>query len=210
MRAAVILGAVALAAAVPQALAQQSAAGATPAASNPIARFMGAVRESINLPPAAQQQPVATRKKQSQRYRRSFTSRGRYRARATRRVSPSHRAQQVPWPRPVAASRRTAQASNVTVLRTSVVRRPIVRTILINNELLPLPAAEFVGDPVKLHVPSIGDVEIPEDRYPQVFKLLVSENPADRTEALRTLREIRDATDALRDWARSKGRLRNP
>jgi hypothetical protein len=209
MRAAVILGAMALAAAVPEALAQQ-AAGAAPAGSSPLARFMGAVRDSINLPPAAEVEPVATRKKRTRRYRRTVPSRAQFRSRATQRRRSPRRAQQVPWPLPVAASRRAAQGSNVTVLRTSVVRRPIVRTILINNELLPLPAAEFVGDPVKLHVPSVGDVEIPEDRYPQVFKLLVSGNPADQAEALRTLREIRDATDALRDWARSKGRLRNP
>ena len=117
----------------------------------------------------------------------------------------------VPWPRSVAMLRSKVRPpsttpAGVTVLRTRVVRRPIVQTIIIADHLLALPAVEILGEPVRLDVPGLGEVEVPEDRYDALFKLLSSQEPAKQQQALHILRELRDTANALRAWAaRSRG-----
>lgn len=229
MRATVLMGAVAFTVWVTPVEAQPSAAAGDGATANPISRLVGAVRDrmSTNTTPATPAaQPARTTQKRSRRVRRGKSVRARsgIRTRSGVRTRVSSRSRMrarpvpveadvsdVPWPRSVAmlrskVQRPSAAPSGVTILRTRVVRRPIVQTIIIADHLLALPAVEILGEPVRLDVPGLGEVEVPEDRYGALFQLLSSQEPDKQQQALHTLRELRDTANALRAWAaRSRG-----
>jgi hypothetical protein len=196
MRVALFLGAAALLAIGTTASAQQPAA-ATGAAQNPVARLVSAVRERLSGRAEA-----APRVKQAT----SHSRRVKRRTKQSRRTRSQrvHQSSPAPWPRPVAKRQHPASSPRITVLRTRTVRRPSVEVVIIAGELLSLPAVEITGMPVHLDVPTIGPVDIPEERYREIFDLLVSGDAQRQHRALGTLRELRDATEALRQWARRR------
>jgi hypothetical protein len=197
MRIVLCMGAAIVLAGTTPVWAQQSAPAAG-ASADPVTRLIGAVRERFEgmtgAPKPQAKRAVPTSRKGKRRAKR---------VRQPRRQQVRH-AEAMPWPRPVRRAAGTAGAPTITMLRTSVVRRPIVEVVVIADELLPLPAVETIGIPVRLEVPTVGLVEVPEERYRQVFELLTSRDAAQQLQALSMLRELRDTTEALRLWARRR------
>lgn len=68
------------------------------------------------------------------------------------------------------------------------VHRRIDRHVAFRGAFLAVPAIVYYGVPVVLDVPQLGSVGIPEDLYPEIYDLLVSDDPADRDRALMLLR----------------------
>jgi hypothetical protein len=160
--------------------------------SNPLVDLISTVRERLsgNSGEAAARQKGVTD--------------SRAKAKATPRpVRPSG---PVPWPRRAPktqhaeASHADGQLDDARIGRTAA-----VKVVSVAGELLALPPPSAKGLPVHLNVPSIGRIEVPEERYREIFALLVSDEPPRQQEALNKLRDLKDATEALRQWARKRG-----
>lgn len=213
MRKVALVSAIAWVAGVLPAEAQQAPAEAAAASSHPFAAVVNAVRDKLGGTPAqASQQPQTTppakRARSLKRTKRSWRRSKLRRTAKTKNASTSRRqalgSEAAPWPRSAPLVRKARAGTPVTVLRTRVVQRQIVDTINIGDQLLPLPAAETTGMPIQLNVPTVGMVEVPEDRYRPIFDLLVSRDSDQQQKALKMLRDLRDATQALRQWARTR------
>ena len=68
--------------------------------------------------------------------------------------------------------------------------------VAVAGGVLVLPAVAYFGVPVILDVPELGYVELPEDRYAELYDKLSSADPEQVQEAIAALREIKAAEDA--------------
>jgi hypothetical protein len=71
--------------------------------------------------------------------------------------------------------------------------RPIARSVRFHGRLLAIPAVVAIGIPVFLDVPDLGEVGVPEDDYPEIYRLLTSDDAADQEKAFALLQSLKNA-----------------
>jgi hypothetical protein len=70
--------------------------------------------------------------------------------------------------------------------------RPIARHVRFHRRPLAVPAVVAIGIPVLLDVPDLGEVRIPEDDYPEIYRLLTSDDAADQEKAFALLQRMKN------------------
>ena len=110
------------------------------------------------------------------------------------RPAPKNRPQVMP--RVVGRSpivREPTSTSNSRVASPSLhVKRAIARHVRFHGRLLAIPAVVAIGIPVLLDVPDLGEVNIPEDDYPEIYDLLTSDSAADQEKAFALLQSMKN------------------
>jgi hypothetical protein len=81
-------------------------------------------------------------------------------------------------------------------IRPGAAEREVAGRVAVAGGVLVLPAVAHFGVPVILDVPELGYVELPEDRYAELYDKLSSADPEQVQEAIAALREIKAAEDA--------------